>query len=226
MTPPPAPTMTRPPLPQPTTCLPSQCQPNDKNLTTNKRIKYDPELLLHYLFDNINRSDNTNLIRVCKVRVKKTCGTMLAHYYAHITISNGYSFEFHPGSQPRTFQIVHSDGFPMLVMVQCDECCKKELVQFVEGENSFNVAFKNCESILCKRNSMQTVLIVMALAVIVANMFRFSWYYIFFVIFVLFLLYMNNNYMISDPHIVYCPHKQILKHDPAAAHKQRRGASQ
>nr|WHN38759.1 ac81 [Mamestra brassicae multiple nucleopolyhedrovirus] len=92
----------------------------------------------------------------------------------------------------------------------CDNCCKEELRTFVRGENSFNVAFKNCESILCKRKSLQTILITAALVAIFANMFRFSWYYIFFVVFMLILLYINNNYMISVPQIVFCPHKQTL----------------
>lgn len=103
----------------------------------------------------------------------------MTHYYAHITTSDGYEFEFHPGSQPRTFQYAHSDGIVVIVMIACDECCKKELRSFVEGENGFNVAFKNCESILCKRKSMQTVFVGLSLAVIVWNMFDFSWLLIF-----------------------------------------------
>ncbi|AJD80767.1 hypothetical protein [Pseudoplusia includens SNPV IE] len=184
-------------------------QLNDKNLTTTlNRIKYDPELLIHYLFDGLNYSENVNIIKVCKTRVKKTYGTMLAHYYAHIDISNGYSFELHPGSQPKTFQIVHSDGTMIMALVLCDECCKNELRSFIDGENNFNVAFKNCESILCKRKSMQTVFVSLALAVIVANMFTFSWYFIFWLFFIVAILYVNNNYMISDPRIIVCPHKR------------------
>ncbi|QEI03675.1 hypothetical protein [Rachiplusia nu nucleopolyhedrovirus] len=183
-------------------------QINDKNLTTSlNRIKYDSELLLHYLFDGLRNSEDINVIKICKTRVKKTCGTMLAHYFAHIDISNGYSFEFHPGSQPRTFQVSHSDGNIIIVLILCDECCKNELRSFVDGENGFNVAFQNCESILCKRKSMQTVFVTLALAVIFLNMFKFSWFYIFLVIFLMTLLYINNNYMISDPRIVVCSHK-------------------
>ncbi|AUV65358.1 hypothetical protein [Alphabaculovirus myunipunctae] len=214
---------------QQTTFL-NRCQSNDKKLTSQSRVKYDDQLLIHYVFDGITRSENTNVIKVCKVRVKKTCGTLLSHYYAQIDISNGYSFEFHPGSQPRTFQHVNSDGNTIMIMILCDECCKEELRAFVRGENSFNVAFKNCESILCKRKSVQTVLITMALFALFANMFYFSWYYIFFVLFMLLLLYINNNYMISDPQIVFCPHKQSYEHDVsltrkryvAIKHKQRR----
>jgi Baculoviridae AC81 len=173
-----------------------------------KRIKYDSELLIHYLFDNLQHSEDTNIIKICKVRVKRTFGTMLTHYYAHITISNGYDFEFHPGSQPRTFQNTHSDGCPIQIMLLCDDCCKYELRQFVQGENDFNVAFKNCESILCKRKSMQTVFITLALITIFINMFSFSWYYIFFIFFIITLLYLNNNYMISVPQFVFCEHKK------------------
>lgn len=194
---------------QTTTSWLTRFQPNDKNLTTTlSRIKYDADLLIHYVFDGLDRSENTNVIKVCKVRVKKTCGTLLAHYYAQIDISNGYRFEFHPGSQPRTFQHVHTDGNIILVLIQCDECCKEELRSFVLGENEFNVAFKNCESILCKRKSIQTVLITMAVLVLFANIFYFSWYYVLFILVMIFLLYLNNNYMISNPQIVYCPHKK------------------
>nr|AGS47919.1 putative 26.9 kDa protein [Ectropis obliqua nucleopolyhedrovirus] len=191
-------------------------------MTTLNRVKYDSELLLHYLFDGLfnnydlrDTDDNTNLlnndintIRVCKVKVKRTCGTLLTHYYAHIELYNGYKFEFHPGSQPRTFQHIHSEGHPILLMVLCNECCKNELKHFVEGENEFNVAFHNCETILCRRKSMQTIFVTLALLAIAFNMFKFSWYYIFFVFFILLLLYLNNNYLISSPSIVFCPHKR------------------
>ncbi|ACI28797.1 agip96 [Agrotis ipsilon multiple nucleopolyhedrovirus] len=191
-------------------CL-TRCQPNAKNLTALQRIKFDADLLIHYVFDGIDRSENTNVIKVCKVRVKKTCGTLLAHYYAQINISNGYQFEFHPGSQPRTFQQVHTDGNIIMVMMLCDECCKEELRSFVLGENQFNVAFKNCESILCKRKSVQSILITMAILVLFINIFHFSWYYVLFIFMMILLLYLNNNYMISNPQIVFCPHKRTKK---------------
>ncbi|AHH82653.1 ORF-64 [Buzura suppressaria nucleopolyhedrovirus] len=186
----------------------------NKNLTRLNRIKYDSELLLHYLYDRYGNSNttagdyhsNVNIIKVCKVKVTRTCGTLLAHYYAKIEISNGYKFEFHPGSQPRTFQHVHNDGNIIMVLVYCDGCCKNELRSFVEGENNFNVAFRNCESILCKRKSMQTIFVSMSLLIIALNMFKFSLYYIFFVFFILILLYLNNNYIISNPRVTFCPH--------------------
>ncbi|QWO71617.1 AC81-like protein [Orgyia pseudotsugata single capsid nuclopolyhedrovirus] len=188
----------------------------DKNLTTLNRIKYDPQLLIHYLYDNnnlfINADDNDtiNVIKVCKVRVVRTCGTLLAHYYAQVEISNGYKFEFHPGSQPRTFQQIHSDGHTIMMYICCDACCKRELTAYIEGENGFNVAFHNCESILCKRKSMQTIFVSLALLAIAFNMFKFSWYYIFFVFFILMLLYLNNNYLISDPRVIFCEHKRRI----------------
>ncbi|ABY65799.1 hypothetical protein [Orgyia leucostigma nucleopolyhedrovirus] len=183
----------------------------DKNLTTLNRIKYDSQLLIHYLYDkSSDNAENVNVIKVCKVRVVRTCGTLLAHYYAQIEISNGYKFEFHPGSQPRTFQQTHSEGHVILTFVCCDDCCKRELCAYVEGENEFNVAFKNCESILCKRKSMQTVFVSLALLVIALNMFKFSWYYIFFVFFILILLYLNNNYLISSPRVIFCEHKRRI----------------
>ncbi len=184
----------------------------NKESTTLNRIKYDQELLLHYLYDDSVAqrdfsSDDINVIRVCKMRVKRTCGTVLAHYYAQIEISNGYKFEFHPGSQPRTFQQLHSIGHVIILMICCNNCCKEELKSFVQGENNFNVAFKNCESILCKRKSMQTILITVALTIIAVNMFKFSWFFMFFVCFILFLLYLNNNYLVSSPRVIFCPHK-------------------
>nr|ANS70975.1 ac81-like protein [Lymantria dispar multiple nucleopolyhedrovirus] len=216
--PPPAPPT--PPPPTTTTTMTTTTflhRIKNKESTTFNRIKYDPELLLHYLFDdsslttatgnkNSTTSFKVNVIKINKVRVKKTCGALLTHYYALISMSNGYEFEFHPGSQPRTFQFVHSDGVPIIVMIVCDDCCKQELRSFVKGENDFNVAFKNCESILCKRKSMQTIFVGLTLAVIVWNMFAFSWILIFFVFFIVSMLYLNNNYIISNPRVVFCQH--------------------
>ncbi|AKC91691.1 ac81 [Lambdina fiscellaria nucleopolyhedrovirus] len=180
----------------------------NKNMTTLNKIKYDSQLLLHYLYDgHVNADKTPNIVRVCKVKVTRSWGTLLTHYYADIALSTGYVFEFHPGSQPRTFQQVHSVGHLIMVIVLCDECCKRELCAFVEGENNFNVAFRNCESILCKRKSMQTVFVGMALTVIALNMFHFSWYYIFFVFFIIALLYVNNNYIISGPQVAFCQHQ-------------------
>ncbi|AAF33608.1 ORF79 [Spodoptera exigua multiple nucleopolyhedrovirus] len=193
-----------------TNCL-ALSQLNDKNLTTLSRVKFDADLLIHYVFDGISYSENTNVIKVCKVRVKKTCGTLLAHYYAQIEISNGFTFEFHPGSQPRTFQHVHTEGNVILVFFLCDECCKQELRLFVEGENDFNVAFRNCESILCKRKSVQTVFITMAVLILFVNIVHFSWYFVLFIFVMMVLLYLNNNYMISNPQIVYCSHKRTKR---------------
>ncbi|AAR28856.1 ORF92 [Leucania separata nucleopolyhedrovirus] len=173
-----------------------------------QKIKYDPKILLSYLFDGKNDNTNdVNVIKVCKVRVRKTGGAMLAHYYARIKLSSGYTFEFHPGSQPRTFQTVHTDGIIILVRILCNECCRKELKDFVEGENKFNIAFQNCESILCKRKSMQTVLITIAVIIVLINVGNFSFVHVFFILIIIVLLYINNNYMIRDPKISICKHK-------------------
>ncbi|ACO53522.1 unknown [Euproctis pseudoconspersa nucleopolyhedrovirus] len=198
----------------PMTCVRRLKNKNSMTATTLNRIKYDSELLLHYLFDdNSNNfpSTDVNLIKIYKIKVTRTCSTILAHYFAKIEISNGYAFEFHPGSQPRTFQHIHSNGYPIAMFVCCDKCCKDELRLYVKGENDFNVAFCNCESILCKRKSMQTVFVSTALLVITFNMFSFSWFNIFFVFFILFLLFLNNNYLISNPRVLFCPHKQRIK---------------
>ncbi|AKR17369.1 hypothetical protein [Urbanus proteus nucleopolyhedrovirus] len=179
----------------------------NKNLTTLNRIKYDPEMLLHLLFDNYQYSDNCNVIKVCKVKVKKTGGIVLAHYYAHVQLSNNFEFEFHPGSQPKTFQNVHTLGNVLIVNILCDACVKRELYDYILGENKFNVAFYNCERILCKRQSVQTVFITVALIIIGFNMFSFSWLFIFLTIIIIMCLYVINNYMISGPLINYCIHK-------------------
>lgn len=177
-------------------------------MTTLNRIKYDPQLLLHYLFDGKPHDDvDNNTIKIYKVRVKKTGGTLLSHYYATISIGDSTVFEFHPGSQPKTFQNPQTDGISLFVVLLCDECCKQELTRYVLGENNFNIAFNNCESILCKRLSMQTVFIVLILTVVAMNMAYFSMFYIFFIIFLVILLYINNNYMISSPYVLVCKHK-------------------
>lgn len=165
--------------------------------------------MINYLFNGAsNMESDVNVVKVCKVRVTKTGGTLLAHYYARIKLSNGYTFEFHPGSQPRTFQNAHSDGIVILVRILCNECCKQELTDYVNGENKFNIAFQNCESILCKRKSIQTILITIALMLLLVNVGNFSYYHLFFILVIIVLLYINNNYMIRDPRVLLCPHKQ------------------
>ncbi|ABL76016.1 Mv-ORF64 peptide [Maruca vitrata nucleopolyhedrovirus] len=187
----------------------------NKNLTTLNKVKYDSELLIHYLYDDhANKSfenNNINVIKISKVKVKKTGASMLAHYFAEIQVSTGYSFEFHPGSQPRTFQTIHTDGLIMKVLILCDECCKKELRNYIKGENSFNVAFKNCESILCRRISFQTVLLTCAILLLIFNVEKFSMINLLIILLILISLFCHNNYIISNPSIEFCNHKSANK---------------
>lgn len=187
---------------------------NGKNLTIPNRIKYDSELLLHYLYDdkhqsnvNDNYTNDVNVIQILKVKVRRVGGSMLAHYFAQIHISNGYSFEFHPGSQPRTFQTLHTDGVVIKVLVLCDECCKNELRNYIQGENKFNVAFKNCESILCRRVSFQTLLLSAVIILLLFNIETFSIINFIIILLILIVLFCHNNYIISNPSIVFCDHK-------------------
>ncbi|ANF29709.1 ORF_61 [Catopsilia pomona nucleopolyhedrovirus] len=220
----------------------------DKNLTTFNKIKYDSELLLHYLYEGKNSSSSSNnnndddngnsinnnndndynygnsnnindnnynndinVIKIYKVKVKKTGGSMLAHYFAQINVSTGYAFEFHPGSQPRTFQTIHTEGLLIKVLILCDDCCKKELRDYIKGENGFNVAFKNCESILCRRISFQTALLSCAIFLLLFNLDRFSFINLIIIILILVALFCHNNYIISNPSVVFCNHKSANK---------------
>ncbi|UZE89746.1 AC81 [Parapoynx stagnalis nucleopolyhedrovirus] len=188
----------------------------DKNLTTFNKIKYDSELLLHYLYDTNNQqhehfANDVNVIQIYKVKVKKTGSSVLAHYFARISVSTGYSFEFHPGSQPRTFQTVHTEGLIIKVLILCDECCKNELRKYIEGENSFNVAFQNCESILCRRVSFQTTLLSCAIILLLFNIEHFSIINLIIIVLILIALFCHNNYIISNPSITFCTHKTINK---------------
>ncbi|AAC63753.1 AcMNPV orf81 [Bombyx mori nucleopolyhedrovirus] len=189
----------------------------NKNLTTLNKIKYDSELLLHYLYDDQQNknsdyaNNNINVIKISKVKVKKTGASILAHYFAQVHVSNGYSFEFHPGSQPRTFQTIHTDGLIIKVLILCDECCKKELRDYIKGENSFNVAFKNCESILCRRISFQTVLMTCAVLLLLFNVEKFSMINLLIILLILLSLFCHNNYIISNPCIEFCNHKSTNK---------------
>ncbi|AGA16232.1 hypothetical protein [Thysanoplusia orichalcea nucleopolyhedrovirus] len=186
----------------------------NKNLTALNKIKYDSELLLHYLYDDYNKSDannDINVIKILKVKVKKTGASILAHYFAQVNVSTGYAFEFHPGSQPRTFQTVHTEGLIIKVLILCDECCKKELCNYIKGENSFNVAFKNCESILCRRISFQTVLLTCAIFLLLFNVEKFSMINLFIILLILIALFCHNNYIISNPSIEFCNHKSTNK---------------
>jgi Baculoviridae AC81 len=185
-------------------------------LTTFNKIKYDSELLLHYLFDTNNQqheqfANDINVIQIYKVKVKKTGASVLAHYYARVNVSTGHSFEFHPGSQPRTFQTVHTEGLIIKVLILCDECCKNELRNYIEGENSFNVAFKNCESILCRRISFQTTLLSCAIILLLFNIEHFSIVNLIIIVLILVALFCHNNYIISNPSITFCTHKTINK---------------
>nr|WML75142.1 hypothetical protein KBIHDJOI_00099 [Spodoptera littoralis nucleopolyhedrovirus]WOC30936.1 hypothetical protein GACBDANE_00057 [Spodoptera litura nucleopolyhedrovirus] len=202
----------------------NRSQRDENPLKPNSRVKYDPDLMIKYLFEygSFDKKEDgikkdANVIKICKVKVTKTGGTMLAHYYARIKLSNGYTFEFHPGSQPKTFQNVHSNGTVIMVRVMCDDCCKKELIEYVKGENRFNIAFQNCESILCKRKSVQTVLITIALLIVLINLMAFSFLHLFFILVIIVLLYINNNYMIRDPSVSICAH-----HDKKQTHDEQR----
>ncbi|QDL56969.1 hypothetical protein QKQ66_gp078 [Dione juno nucleopolyhedrovirus] len=192
--------------------------PKSKNWTSTDKIKYDSELLLQYLYGGFGGggggadrpNSNVNVIKVYKVRVKKTGASILAHYFAHVSTSTGYEFEFHPGSQPRTFQTVHTDGLIIKVHIMCDECCKAELRRYIKGENGFNVAFRNCESILCRRVSFQTLLLGSAILLMLFNVEKFSMLNLFVILLILLALFCHNNYIISNPQVVFCNHKNAL----------------
>ncbi|AAF05234.1 ORF120 [Xestia c-nigrum granulovirus] len=178
------------------------------SLVTN-RVKFNPQLLLKYVFDfrKENKDVGPNVIKICKVKVKRTGGTILAHYYAKIYLSNDFEFEFHPGSQPRTFQTMNNaDSTVVKVLLLCDSCCKRELTDFVEGENSFNIAFQNCESILCKRKSVQTVIGVALVVLLISNIIEFKLFHMVLIAFLVALLYMTNNYMLHHPIVKTCDH--------------------
>ncbi|AER41524.1 hypothetical protein [Epinotia aporema granulovirus] len=179
-------------------------------LVNNKRVKYDSQLLLKYIFDFKTKdvSDTPNIIQICRVKVRKTCGTVLAHYYAKVYLANGFMFEFHPGSQPKTFQSVDETKHYVLykTLILCEECCRKELDGYVEGENRFNIAFRNCESILCNRSSVQSVIGGVLLIVLLINIVEFSVINLFYIAFLICLLYLINNHLLHDPNIHYCPH--------------------
>ncbi|AGR56961.1 hypothetical protein [Choristoneura occidentalis alphabaculovirus] len=189
-------------------------RPKSKNWTSTNKIKYDSELLLQYLYEGFNADkshSNINVIKVYKVKVKKTGASILAHYFAHVSTSTGYEFEFHPGSQPRTFQTVHTEGLIIKVHIMCDDCCKSELRRYIDGENGFNVAFRNCESILCRRVSFQTLLLGSAVLLLLFNVENFSALNLLVIMLILLALFCHNNYIISNPHVVFCNHKNALK---------------
>lgn len=184
------------------------------NQQGNVKVKYDSKLLLKYAFDYKTRSEDgePHIINLCRVKVKKTGGAVLAHYYAQVYLANGFNFEFHPGSQPRTFQPVDPNKRHMLYksLVLCERCCRKELERFVEGENSFNIALRNCETILCKRNSVQTVIGAALLVVLLINILKFEAMNLIFVAFLVFLLYFVNNHQLTEPYVEYCRHFKII----------------
>ncbi|AAP85724.1 ORF_87 [Adoxophyes orana granulovirus] len=180
------------------------------NCNNNKRIKYDSQLFLKYIFDykQYDTTDVPNIINICRVQVRKKGGALLAHYYAQVYLANGYSFEFHPGSQPKTFQNVNDNKNYIMCksVLLCEKCCRKELTNFIDGENNFNIAFQNCETILCKRKSVQTVLGSTLLAILIINIIKFSAVNIIFIIFLVLLMYMVNNFLLNTPNVYYCEH--------------------
>ncbi|AIS92094.1 hypothetical protein [Erinnyis ello granulovirus] len=174
------------------------------------RVKYDSELLLKYVFD-YKLEDTTNapnIINVCRVKVKKFGGAALAHYYAQIYLANNFNFEFHPGSQPKTFQNINDtlENVPYMSYVLCEKCCRKKIESYVRGENNFNIAFQNCETILCDRKSVQTVVSSVLLVVLLINILHFSLLNLVFIAFLVYLLFLINNYIIKEPTVQYCEH--------------------
>ncbi|UYE99023.1 MAG: Clas87 [Betabaculovirus sp.] len=174
------------------------------------RVKYDSQLLLKYVFDyKLNDTEGApNIINVCRVKVKKFGGAALAHYYAQIYLANDFSFEFHPGSQPKTFQNINDtqENVPYMSFVLCEECCRKKIEGYIRGENNFNIAFQNCETILCDRKSVQTVISTVLLVVLLVNIVYFSMINLVFIAFLVYLLYIVNNYIIKEPTVSYCEH--------------------
>lgn len=183
---------------------------NAQNRHQASRVKYDYEYLIHYLFDGAVKTSNINVIKICKVKVQRIGGTVLSHYFAKIHLSTDYSFEFHPGSQPKTFENSQNSGILEQILIVCDNCCKLELKTYIEGENSFNILINNCEKILCKRQSCQSIILILVLMFLVLNLFKFSFYNVVVVVLLLFMLYINNNYMISPPKIYICPHLNVV----------------
>lgn len=179
----------------------------------SEKVKFDAELLLRQAFDDPSAGSSSNVIKICRVNVKKAGGAVLSHYYAQIFLSNNFTFEFHPGSQPKTFQTIdyERDFLPYKTLVLCDECCKKELRRYVEGENQFNIAFHNCEAILCNRKSVQTVLITVLLFALLINIVDFKYVNLLLIAFILFLLYIGNNCILTKPKVEYCEHYEVLK---------------
>ncbi|AKN80779.1 hypothetical protein [Diatraea saccharalis granulovirus] len=178
------------------------------SLNNNKRIKYDSQLLLKYVFDYDNKKGGPNIINICRVRVRKVGGAVLAHYYAQIYLDGGYNFEFHPGSQPKSFQNINDKKDYVIIksLILCEECCRKELEEYLLGENEFNIAFQNCESILCKRKSVQSVVGATLFIVLLINIAHFTIINIFLIAFLVFLLYVVNNHLLMEPRIEYCKH--------------------
>ncbi|AAM70294.1 hypothetical protein [Phthorimaea operculella granulovirus] len=198
-----------------------------------KRVKYDSQLLLKYVFDFKTESTDgaPNIINICRVKVRKTGGAVLAHYYAQIYLANNYNFEFHPGSQPNTFQYINDDKDFTLwkTLILCEKCCRRELESYIKGENSFNIAYQNCETILCKRNSVQSVIGTVLLAVLVINIIHFTTINLIFIAFLVFLLYFVNNNLLIEPSVFYCKHYEYGgqpflghggQHDQHVSHKQ------
>nr|WPN08718.1 Ac81 [Cnaphalocrocis medinalis granulovirus] len=181
----------------------------------SKRVKYDPQLLLKYTFDfKLEDTLHTpNIINICRVKVKKTGGAVLAHYYAQIYLANNFNFEFHPGSQPKTFQHINDQKQHILVstLVLCEECCRQKLEEYIDGENNFNIALQNCETILCKRKSVQSVLGLVLFVVLLINIVEFKFFNLIYIAFLIFLLYVINNYMLCEPNIEYCKHYKTTK---------------
>ncbi|AAK70763.1 ORF103 similar to AcMNPV ORF81 [Cydia pomonella granulovirus] len=181
---------------------------------SSKRVKYDSQLMLKYVFDF--KTEDTqhlpNIINICRVRVRKTGGAVLAHYFAQVYLANNFNFEFHPGSQPKTFQAINDDRDYLLhkSLVLCEECCREELQQYVDGENNFNIAFQNCETILCKRKSVQSVIGVVLFIVLLINIINFTIINLIFIAFLVFLLYFVNNYLLMEPRVEYCKHYKTV----------------
>ncbi|QOD40056.1 Maph93 [Matsumuraeses phaseoli granulovirus] len=180
----------------------------------NKRLKYDHQLLLKYALD-FKTEDTTkmpNIINICRVKVRKTGGAVLAHYYAQVYLANNFNFEFHPGSQPKTFQTINDDKDYLIhkSLIMCEKCCRDTMEEYVNGENNFNIAFQNCETILCKRKSVQSVLGAVLLMVLLINIIQFTVINLIFIAFLVFLLYFVNNYMLTEPRVEYCKHYILL----------------
>nr|QNN89373.1 hypothetical protein [Spilarctia obliqua nucleopolyhedrovirus] len=88
---------------------------------------------------------------------------------------------------------------------------QSRIAQIRRGRKRLQRSVSQLRKHLCQRVSFQTLLLASAILLLLFNVENFSALNLFVILLILLALFCHNNYIISNPQIVFCKHKNTLK---------------